>query len=160
MPSEPLDLVIQRLGAPAVIQAVRADLDDEIELYPPELLRRHLDADRVREDLLPDFEKQARLDGHDEYARQVAHARLDVLLEDWDQLQAVLEDRLAGYLDLDATAAEATRTGAWVQPGVLSRLDVALDLLAEDEQAARDTCAECGAPTVVASLCAGCRSRR
>lgn len=161
MPSDSLDSVLARFGHEAVARAVRADLDDASEIYPPELLRQHLDADRVRDDLLPEYEKQARSEGHGADSRQVAHARLDVLLEDWDQLQTVLEDRLAGYLDLDAAAQELTKKGAWAQPGVLSRLDAALEILGDedDEPPEFTRCESCGKPTGVLALCAACRGR-
>lgn len=161
MPSDPLGAILERFGPARVASAIRENLADELESYEPALIRRHFDADRFRDDLLPEFERVAKGEGH-EYPRHVAGARIDALLRDWDQLQAVLEDRLGTYVDLDAAARELEASGAWVTPGVLTRLDAAIELLDEDpaDFPVFMACESCGAPPRTGhSLCGTCIAR-
>ena len=86
------------------------DLVEQPESFDPTWISRHLDVDRIRQSLLGDMVAMVRAE-HGDFSHQAAmteaQAQLDELMEDPQELIAVLGEELGQYLHIEEAADDA-----------------------------------------------------
>lgn len=110
-----------------LVRQLTADLHEQPETFDPVWLARHLDYDRLREDLEPEMRSMVRDAAGDLLGESLIEARaqseLNELLDNPEDLRAVFGEDLERYIDTDAAAEDAAQTDEWERvPGIHERL--------------------------------------